>query len=159
MSGRIPADQLIRDYLLSDATLMTMLSGGVVLSRNLNRLGIDRSTHPELYGTDKKLKPVLAITSRSFVGQQSVTLRAPNSIQFGRSVLEFYFYVDGDSSDEVIFAARDYVYSILNNYRAPGIVKVTYLQDVDNAGTAVELGRARLIRADYQVQESRRQYY
>lgn len=151
------AAETLRDILKADSTLVSVLTGGIYVIREAGRLGLDRTSLPAAYSpTTKKLLPCLLIHSRDFVPRSQLNTQGYYSGEIGDVVVEFYFYVDGDDSPAPIFTARNIVYGLLHRKRFSGIMMCEKVLDIEDAGKAIELTSADMIRTDYSVREIRR---
>lgn len=158
-------DEIIKNYLLEDfandvpdpgdVALTGILSGGIHLVRDTGRLGLDRDTLPEAFDpTTWALLPTLIINMRGMVPRSDMPHK-PTWLT-GRNMLEFYFEVDGDAPYEDLYQARDRCIKILHNKRLPQITKITHSNNIDGGARPLELGRAAMVRADFEVTEIRR---
>jgi len=158
-------DEIVKNYLLTDDTndvpdagdiaLVGILSGGIYLVRDTGRLGLDRDTTPEAFDpVTWALLPTLIINMRGLVPRTDIP-HVP-TWETGRNVLEFYFEVDGDAPYDDLYQARDRCIRILHNQRFPRITKITHINNVDGGARPLELGRAAMVRADFEVTEIRR---
>lgn len=115
--------------------------------------GLTRNGVPEAYsGTpDSTLLPIVAITARGempIIGVRDI----PSEFHPYRTVVEFWFYVDGYPGDySVLKQAAARVKTLINYTRLPGIYSIHWIGDPIPEGRAPELTFACLIKAEYEV--------
>ena len=146
-------EEIVRDLLAADSTLVSLLTGGFYAYSDTTRSGFSRIVTPQAYnqnvGTQQagNLKPLVVVKERAMTPRQGITDESTGYITT-QQVIELWFYEDGDSGYSIIEQARDRAFSLLNNVPASQGFQYMWSQDVNNLRDT-ELNEASLIRSDY----------
>lgn len=139
----------LRDLLLADGTLTTLLPGGVYVMDEAGRNGISQVSLPNAYDADGYMTPFAVLWMRSENPNQSGHDPAERWKSV-RDMLEIYLYTDGDRSYSEIDSPADRIEHDFDQQQIaviPGAMKTAYrYYDRD-----LQLNNALYIRLDFQI--------
>lgn len=141
-------EEAIRDFLLDDLILTSILTGGIITFNDTGRNGIGTQSTPTLYD-GIFLKPCAMVKLRSISARNDLRDVGEN-VQAASGVIEIWFYDDGDNGYEDIIDAQSIVYSILPRQYIIGAGRLRWTNDIQNIRDNT-LDNAAVVRSDYRL--------
>lgn len=141
-------EEVVRDFLKSDATLMGMLEGDIITFNETGRNGIGIDTTQDLYD-GVYLKSSIMVKLRSLNTRLDIRDTGEN-VNSANGILEIWFYDDGDNGFEDILDAQERVYNILPKQFITGAGHFRWVGDLVNLRDN-SLENAAVVRSDFRL--------
>lgn len=139
---------LIKTLIALDATLVALMTGGIYEFTALPPNGIKPSTLAAAYTNGKTLKPLCVVRGRNPVPFSRIK-DARTQFRPVRQAVEFYLYADRDAGYTLLKAARDRIYTLLDQKRVAGSWKLLYADALEYPDP--DLNNACTIKLEYTV--------
>lgn len=146
--GYVMIEEAIRDFLMEDLVLPTILVGGVVTFNETNRNGISIQSTPDLYD-GAYLQPCAMVKLRTLNARNDLRDMGEN-VQSATGVVEIWFYDDGDNGYGDIVDAQGIVYDLLPRQFISGAGWLRWTNDITNIRDT-SLDNAAVVRSDYRL--------
>lgn len=146
-----------RTALAANATIMAQLTGGAYTysgtpaSNGTGRLGINRDSTPNAYGSDTLLKPCALCKQRGEIPDGQVVDQALQ-VQSYRAVVEVWLYSDGGAAAPETAAT---LIIALFHERTVGSARFRLINKIEDFRDP-EMERANVIRLDFEIAKVRR---
>lgn len=138
----------LRDYLLGDVTLTTILTGGIYAwDEETSRNGVNMNDTPAAYDADGILLPCAVVKAPEVSDWGGIRDRklASTSIR-----LEIYVYDEGrNSRDDAVLPAYGRIVALTDNELVEGVGRMRHYHRLDIRD--IDMSNALVTKADFQV--------